>query len=73
MYYHSIILIFSEIGRETLVAEREFNRLAGFTSEDNELPAFFYDQALPPTDQVARFHHQDVAHIYDELLDAKKG
>ena len=59
---------FADIGRETLIAEYEFNRQAGFDSEDNELPSFFYDQALPPTDQVARFHHQDVAHIFDELL-----
>jgi aldehyde:ferredoxin oxidoreductase len=59
---------FAELGRETLIMEKEFNRRAGFGSEDNELPNFFYEQALPPTNHVARFHHQDVAHIYDALL-----
>jgi len=58
---------FADLGRETLLLEKEFNQLAGFTSEDNELPHFFYEQALAPTNQTARFHHQDVATIYDSL------
>ena len=58
---------FEELGRETLYYEREFNRLAGFTATDDELPKFFYAEKLPPTDQVARFHGAEVHHIYDQL------
>ena len=45
--------------------EHEFNRLAGFTTEDDELPAFFYDEALPPSDKVARFHSGEVRKSVD--------
>ena len=58
---------FNEIGRETLLMEREFNNQAGFTLEDDELPAFFYNEPLHPTNHVARFHAADVHHIYDRL------
>ncbi len=49
------------LGRETLVAEAEFNRQAGFDISDDELPAFFYDEALPPSARTARFHAADVS------------
>jgi aldehyde:ferredoxin oxidoreductase len=58
---------FEALGRETLKLEREFNRQAGFTEEDDELPAFFYAEPLPPTNHVARFHAADVHRIYDRL------
>jgi aldehyde:ferredoxin oxidoreductase len=58
---------FEALGRETLRLEREFNRQAGFGVKDDELPAFFYDEALPPTNHVARFHADDVHHIFDLL------
>ncbi len=57
-----------ELGRETLRLEREFNRRAGFTVADDELPAFFYEEALPPSHQTARFHAEDVQTIYDPLM-----
>jgi aldehyde:ferredoxin oxidoreductase len=58
---------FAELGRETLRLEKEFNERAGFTERDDELPAFFYQEALPPTNRVARFHAADVHRIYDAL------
>jgi aldehyde:ferredoxin oxidoreductase len=58
---------FLELGRETLKLEREFNRQAGFGVEDDELPAFFYDQPLAPSNRVARFHAAEVHGIYDRL------
>jgi aldehyde:ferredoxin oxidoreductase len=58
---------FEALGRETLRLEREFNRQAGFTERDDELPAFFYEEALPPTNHVARFHGADVHRIYERL------
>ena len=51
---------FRQLGRETLKYEAQFNREAGFTVEDDELPAFFYKEALHPSDQVARFHADEV-------------
>jgi aldehyde:ferredoxin oxidoreductase len=58
---------FSQLGRETLRLEREFNRRAGFTERDDELPEFFYTEPLPPTNHVARFHGADVHGMYERL------
>jgi aldehyde:ferredoxin oxidoreductase len=58
---------FDALGRETLRMEKEFNRRAGFTAKDDELPAFFYQEPLPPTNHVARFHGADVHGLYDSL------
>ena len=58
---------FEALGRETLRLEVEFNRRAGFTAADDELPAFFYEEPLPPTHHVARFHAADVHDMYARL------
>src|SRR5467141_1013065 len=58
---------FPALGRETLKLEHEFNRRAGFTEKDDELPAFFYNEPLAPTNHVARFHGQDVHGMYERL------
>jgi aldehyde:ferredoxin oxidoreductase len=58
---------FAALGRETLRLEREFNVRAGFTAKDDELPEFFYTEALPPTNHVARFHGADVHGMYERL------
>lgn len=50
------------LGTRVLKAEREFNRKAGFTSEDDRLPKFFYEEPLPP--------HNTVFVISDEELDS---
>jgi aldehyde:ferredoxin oxidoreductase len=51
---------FHEIGCETLKYEDEFNKAAGFTEEDDELPEFFYKEELWPTNRTARFHASEV-------------
>ncbi|MGB1254927.1 MAG: aldehyde ferredoxin oxidoreductase C-terminal domain-containing protein [Thiolinea sp.] len=48
------------IGAETLRLEKEFNRLAGFTEADDELPAFFHAESLPPSGKTARLTSQEV-------------
>jgi len=58
---------FEALGRDALRLEKEFNRQAGFTEKDDELPAFFYTEALPPTNHVARFHGADVHRMYERL------
>jgi aldehyde:ferredoxin oxidoreductase len=47
-------------GRETLRLEHEFNIAAGFTEADDELPAFFHEEPLPPTGKTARLHSTEV-------------
>jgi aldehyde:ferredoxin oxidoreductase len=58
---------FEALGRETLHMEAEFNRRAGFTEKDDELPEFFYREPLAPTHHVARFHGNDVHGMYARL------
>jgi aldehyde:ferredoxin oxidoreductase len=49
------------MGMRVIRAEREFNKKAGFTNEDDRLPRFFYEEPLPP--------HNTVFVISDEELD----
>jgi aldehyde:ferredoxin oxidoreductase len=58
---------FEALGRDALRMEYEFNRRAGFTEKDDELPEFFYTESLPPTNHVARFHGADVHRMYERL------
>jgi len=58
---------FEALGRDALRLEHEFNRRAGFTEKDDELPEFFYTEPLPPTNHVARFHGADVHGMYERL------
>lgn len=51
---------FTELGKEALRLENEFNKAAGFTEKDDELPEFFYSEPLPPADRAARFHFDEV-------------
>jgi aldehyde:ferredoxin oxidoreductase len=50
------------MGTRVLKAEREFNKKAGFTNEDDRLPEFYYKEPLPP--------HNTVFVISDEELDS---
>ena len=59
---------FRELGRDTLRLEREFNRSAGFTENDDELPGFFYNEPLEPSNRVARFHADEVNQLVDSWL-----
>ena len=54
------ISFYRDLGSETLDLEHEFNRAAGFKDTDDDLPAFFYEESLPPMDRVARFHGEEV-------------
>jgi aldehyde:ferredoxin oxidoreductase len=58
---------FEALGQQALRLEAEFNRRAGFTERDDELPAFFYSEPVPPTNHVARFHGADVHGMYERL------
>ena len=56
------------LGREALRMEWEFNRAAGFTEDDDELPEFFYTEALAPSGKTARHHSAQVNRRLRELL-----
>jgi aldehyde:ferredoxin oxidoreductase len=60
-----------KIGVEALRLEIEFNRLAGFTADDDELPDFFYDEELPPTGKKARLRSSEVTAQVYELIHAQ--
>jgi aldehyde:ferredoxin oxidoreductase len=60
---------FNDLGREALALEWEFNRQAGFTESDDELPAFFYEEALAPSGKVARHHSGVVNQHLRSLMD----
>ena len=57
-----------ELGRDTLLLESQFNEAAGFTVDDDELPTFFFDEALPPTGNQARHRATEVNKFRDEWL-----
>ena len=54
---------------ETLMLEEAFNRDAGFGEKDDELPDFFYDEALAPTKKRARHHAAKVRQFRTAWLD----
>lgn len=51
---------FVQLGKDTLKLENTFNADAGFTESDDELPEFFYQEQLPPSNKAARFHTSEV-------------
>ncbi len=51
-----------ELGRRVLKVEKDFNRRAGLTREDDRLPRFYYEEPLPP--------HNTVFTIGEEELDS---
>jgi aldehyde:ferredoxin oxidoreductase len=48
------------LGVRTLQAEIAFNRKAGLTKEDDRLPQFFYDEPLPPHNQVFKISPEEL-------------
>jgi len=49
-----------DIARETLRLEARFNTAAGFTQKEDELPQFFANEPLPPTNRTARMFAAEV-------------
>ena len=56
------------LGREALKMEWEFNKAAGFTDKDEELPDFFYKEPLAPSNEAARHHGAEVNKRIRELM-----
>jgi aldehyde:ferredoxin oxidoreductase len=56
------------LGLETLRNEWAFNKQAGFTEKDDELPEFFYAEALAPSGKTARHFSAEINRSMRELL-----
>jgi aldehyde:ferredoxin oxidoreductase len=48
------------MGQLVLRAERDFNRRAGFTNQDDRLPDYFYKEPLPPHNTVVLFSDEEM-------------
>ena len=53
------------LGMRVLKAEREFNKKAGFTSQDDRLPKFFYEEPLPPHNAVFTISDEEIDRTFD--------
>jgi len=59
--------ILQALGKETIKMEREFNRRAGFTKEDDRLPKWMTEQPLPPHNAVFDVGDEILDHIFDGI------
>jgi aldehyde:ferredoxin oxidoreductase len=57
--------ILETLGRESLALEREFNRLAGFTTADDRLPEWLTREPLPPTNAVFDVPEEELDTVFD--------
>jgi len=55
-----------ELGRESILMEREFNRAAGFSELDDRIPEWMTQEPLPPTGAVFDVPKQELDAIFDE-------
>ena len=54
-----------KIGKATLKAERAFNLAAGFTAEDDRLPAFFGEEQLPESGNIFKVPIEELDGVHD--------
>ncbi|HET9912036.1 MAG TPA: aldehyde ferredoxin oxidoreductase C-terminal domain-containing protein [Anaerolineales bacterium] len=59
--------VLQALGKETIKMEREFNRRAGFTKEDDRLPKWMTEQPLPPHNSVFDVSEDVLDHIFDGI------
>jgi aldehyde:ferredoxin oxidoreductase len=59
--------VLQALGKETIRLEREFNRRAGFTKEDDRLPKWMTEQAIPETGHVFDVSDDVLDHIFDGI------
>ena len=59
--------VLQALGKETIKMEREFNRRAGFTKEDDRLPRWMTEQAIPENGAVFDVSEDVLDHIFDGI------
>ena len=55
----------TELGKNILKMERDFNERAGFTNKDDRLPEFFKEEALPPHNVTFGVTDEDLDQVYN--------
>lgn len=60
-----------ELGKITLRFEREFNRRAGFSSQDDRLPEWMSFEPLPPHNTVFDVSSEDLDSVFDFITEDK--
>ena len=59
--------ILQELGKQTIKLEREFNRRAGFTKEDDRIPKWMMEEALPENNSVFDVPDEQLDGIFDGI------
>ncbi len=59
--------ILQALGKETIKLEREFNKRAGFTKEDDRLPKWMMEEAIPENGSVFDVSEDVLDHIFDGI------
>jgi aldehyde:ferredoxin oxidoreductase len=59
--------VLQALGKETIKLEREFNRRAGFTREDDRLPKWMTEEAIPENGAVFDVSEEVLDHIFDGI------
>ena len=59
--------VLQALGKETIKMEREFNRRAGFTREDDRLPKWMMEEAIPENGAVFDVSEDVLDHIFDGI------
>jgi len=59
--------VLQALGKETIRLEREFNKRAGFTKEDDRLPKWMMEEALPENGSVFDVSPDVLDHIFDGI------
>ena len=59
--------VLQSLGKETIKMEREFNRRAGFTKEDDRLPKWMMEEAIPENGAVFDVSEEVLDHIFDGI------
>ena len=55
-----------DVWKSVIRAERKFNRRAGFTAADDRLPAFFYEEPLPPHNKTVLVSAEEIDSTFDD-------
>jgi aldehyde:ferredoxin oxidoreductase len=53
------------LGKSVLTNERDFNRRAGFTQEQDRLPEYFYKESLPPHNITFKVKDEDLDSVFN--------
>jgi aldehyde:ferredoxin oxidoreductase len=59
--------ILQSLGKETIKMEREFNKRAGFTKEDDRLPKWMTEEPIPETGAVFDVSEDVIDHMFDGI------